>query len=300
MNKVPSAIWISVLFWAVGAAAYNPNLRWMSFYGNNVSLQKDFINLAIAEGDLANQFFTSGVKSIAPMPETGVYQRPTVRGQPSVLLPSWQDTLKAWYTGILPQINNGTIVGVFIGDEICCHAPACWGTVLTPLSAMLHQLFPPGSIIYPNECGDSIAPPLTKFPDTITHVSIDYYAGYYPGSNGTTEAIKTREVLNSTVYPRLVSGQRVFLVPGTFACSNLSYMPLEASDEAVADKLNAYWDWADSDPNIAGFNPWHFNDRGHPQHPPPCDMQLGLVSLPKALSVARRIGQTIRSRHLDG
>lgn len=93
----------------------------------------------MAEGELANQFFSSGVHSLAPMPETGVYQRPTTRGQPSVLLPQWEAVIERWAGQLAPQFGNGTLRGVFMGDEICCHAPSCWATVLTPLSAKVRR-----------------------------------------------------------------------------------------------------------------------------------------------------------------
>ena len=54
-----------------------------------------------------------------------------------------------------------------------------------------------------------------------------------------------------------------------------------------------YYEWAITEPRIAGFNPWHFEKRGSPQHGPPCDMELGLVDLPNALSAMTKIGKDI-------
>eukprot|EP01009_Symbiontida_sp_KSa7_P008037 NODE_5249_length_318_cov_320.765799_g4638_i0.p1 GENE.NODE_5249_length_318_cov_320.765799_g4638_i0~~NODE_5249_length_318_cov_320.765799_g4638_i0.p1 ORF type:complete len:96 (-),score=28.12 NODE_5249_length_318_cov_320.765799_g4638_i0:4-291(-) len=83
---------------------------------------------------------------------------------------------------------------------------------------------------------------------------------------------------------------------GTFGCSNFSYMPLKDSAKNVVDKLNGYFEWAKKDTRIAGFNPWHFNYRDHPNHPPPCDMQLGANDLPGVVDVLRSIGHYIKKK----
>ena len=45
----------------------------------------------------------------------------------------------------------------------------------------------------------------------------------------------------------------MLLVPGTFGCKDIG---LAKSDELVAEKLELYLQWAESDTRIAGFNPW--------------------------------------------
>ena len=110
--------------------------------------------------------------------------------------------------------------------------------------------------------------------------------------------------LQKEVYPRLAPHQKIFVVPGTFACSNLTYMPLAQSSRSVVEKLKAYFAWGKEDPRMAGINPWvqltrnlslrvarapflidwswvqHFSYRDKPQHPPPCDMELGAGDMP--------------------
>lgn len=138
-------------------------------------------------------------------------------------------------------------------------------TLIWTPRTQLQALLPPGAIIYPNECGDSVAPPLSKFPASITHVSIDYYAGFGPatpsGLNGSAEAAGTRRFVEEELYPRLQPDQKVFLVPGTFACSNLSYTTIAESDSAVAEKLEAYWAWADTVrvPPLCSFHPCYYS-----------------------------------------
>ena len=43
------------------------------------------------------------------------------------------------------------------------------------------------------------------------------------------------------------------LVPGTFACSNMSHVPLATSSRSMTEKLQAYFAWAREDPRVAGM-----------------------------------------------
>ena len=138
------------------SSASNPNLKIMSFYGMSFEEQKDWLTLAIATppSPLANQFFGAGIPSIAELPPEKVYKRddPSVGG--SSLLPGWEAFVESWITTTLQaSIQNKTTVGVFIGDELCCHRTSCWASTLAPLSAKLKALLGDGMIVYANECG---------------------------------------------------------------------------------------------------------------------------------------------------
>ena len=50
---------------------------------------------------------------------------------------------------------------------------------------------------------------------------------------------------------------------------------------------------AKADTRIAGFSPWHFNNRSSPQHGPPCDMELGAVAMPDVVTKLKQIGEYI-------
>ena len=128
-------------------------------------------------------------------------------------------------------------------------------------------------------------------------VSIDLYMGFKPSDdNGTSEAVAARAFVEKWVYPRLAPHQKIFVVPGTFACSNLTYMPLAKSSRSVVEKLKAYFAWAKEDPRVAGINPWHFNNRDKRQHIPPCDMQLGAADMPDVVAELEVIGKWIKSQ----
>ena len=54
-------------------------------------------------------------------PETGVYLRGG-KGVGTSLVPGWESVLGEWYSSIKPQVENGTIKGTFMGDEIVCRS----------------------------------------------------------------------------------------------------------------------------------------------------------------------------------
>ena len=157
---------------------------------------------------------------------------------------------------------------VFLGDEICCHNSTCWHAQLYPLAAQLRSLLGSDAVLYENDCADSIigggmahghpvGPPLDKVAPDLDIVSVDVYKGFtMEDSNGSAEAVAAQKLAVEEVYPRLWPHQKIFVVPGTFACSNLSYMPLEVSSRSVVQKLRAYFDWTKADPRVLGINPY--------------------------------------------
>jgi hypothetical protein len=58
------------------------------------------------------------------------------------------------------------------------------------------------------------------------------------------------------IIPKLHPTQKVVLVPGLFG--NRSD---EWTDNFLTDKMNRYWEWAQQDDRVAGFNPYHLNTR---------------------------------------
>lgn len=168
---------------------------------------------------------------------------------------------------VKPLLDNKTAVGVMLGDEICCSNLACWSGQLDPVTKRLRSLLGPDAIIYTNECAH---PGIPMIPDAFDIISVDVYDGYSPGSNASAEVARAKEFYSTELFPKLASHQATFLVPGTFACSNTSYMPLADSSKNVVTKLEGYFEWAKSESRIIGFNPWHFNNRSNPQHSPPC------------------------------
>ena len=93
---------------------------------------------------------------------------------------------------------------------------------------------------------------------------------------------------------KLQPHQSVWLVPGLFGpnatapnatAPNASAMA--ENDASLVAKLSAYWAWADAEPRITGFIPWHWANLGlafvaNPANPP--KFQLGGDSFPETLA----------------
>lgn len=293
-------------------------LRWLSGNVGATSLgeQKSWVNLAIpggcedfrdgcgCEACLGNidAAWRDGIASLARMPQTGVFVRPTrARNGSDVtvggLADGWQAKLQKWASEVVtPRLANGSVVGVFLGDEICCHNSSCWHGQLYPMSAYLRQLLGAKAILYTNECQDSltggnytshghkVGPPLDRVAPALDILSVDLYAGYTPGSNGVEEVNQDRAFFDAQVFPRLWPHQSAFAVPGVFACSNLSLISLVESQRHVVDKLQGYWEWAKAEPRLVGLYPWHYTNRSSAQASSRCDMRLGAVAMPRVLA----------------
>jgi len=50
--------------------------------------------------------------------------------------------------------------------------------------------------------------------------------------------------------------EKVVLVPGLFGNRSDSW-----TDDFLTDKMQRYWDWAQTDPRVAGFNGYHYDTR---------------------------------------
>ena len=79
-------------------------------------------------------------------------------------------------------------------------------------------------------------------------------------------------------------------------------MPAYAQNETVA-ALQGLFEWAQTQPRIAGLCPWHYNDRCGLATPPrrchdakpPCDMDRGAASMPLVRAQLEKIGRAIIS-----
>ena len=165
-----------------------------------------------------------------------------------------------------------------------------------PAAEKLRKLLGPVAILYTNECANQY---IKEVPAALDLISVDVYAGDTPGSKGTDEVVAAK-AMYQIIFPKLHSHQQVMLVPGTYACSNLSYFPLDEQAKNVVDKLDGYFDWAKANKRIAGFNPWHFETRASAQHGPPCDMILGANCMPTVVAKLTEISKYILAQEQGG
>jgi hypothetical protein len=185
------------------------------------------------------------------------------------------------------------------GDEICCGNTSCWKDQLDPISSKLRSLLGHSAILYENDCGEpGLFEKLDRIPPDLDWFSVDGYWGYdllHGAPDGATEAKMMRDFAERTIYPKMSPSQQLAVVPGTFACSNFSYMPLENSSRSVIAKLRAYFEWAKVDSKVIAMFPWHVNwllaggDL-------PCDMRLGATDIPGVVPELNSIATWIRSK----
>ena len=204
--KPPLAL-VALVATAAGVLPPARGLQWLAGTVGQTWLdeQKSWVSLAIPGGctdfrsgcncttcrENIDAAWRGGIPSLARMPETGVFRRPTryPNGSDSSLgglVDGWQGRLQAWaHDVVLPAMANGSVKGVFLGDEICCHNSSCWRGQLYPMSAHLRQLLGSPAILYTNECQDSltggnysshghaVGPPLDKIAPDLDVVSVD-------------------------------------------------------------------------------------------------------------------------------
>ena len=272
------------------------HLRYMSMYGLNASAQHGWVNM-LGEGSLAaklDAYSRWRLPSFFGDLPGGIFERG--RG----LAPGWEEVLdRVVNESILPHFGPGKALrGVFLGDEICCMNVSCWVAALAPVAARLRAALGPSAVLYTNECAANLTR-LGGVPEALDLVSVDVYAGFLPGTQGSEEYERARMVYEQNVFPNLRSHQQVMLVPGVFGCSNTSFYPLEAQSAQIVRKLQLYFEWAREEPRVAGFMPWHFNTRGSTQHPPPCDMCLGAVAMPTVVEQLQEMGRYIMNASLQ-
>jgi hypothetical protein len=107
----------------------------------------------------------------------------------------------------------------------------------------------------------------------------------------------------STLLPLMAQSTKAMIVAGTFGCSNQSIIgqvhPVlangtDSQTKSVLAKLDGLFEYANSEPRIGGFMPWHYANRTGNMAPScPCDMRLGAESMPAVVAKLTEIGRSI-------
>ena len=195
-----------------------------------------------------------------------------------------------------PLVRPGAIVGMFLGDEVCCHNSTCLSATVEPVAARLRLHYPNASelFLWTNECGDSLIG-LPTVPPSLDIISVDTYDGFLPGNDGADEVRRLASLLRKDIYPRLLPHQRAMVVPGFFGCDNTTSCGSLASQEArLVQKMEAYGAFLRNESRLVGLAPWHYTNRGHSQNDKsPCDMRLGAVAFPGLMQRWTAFGEEI-------
>ena len=90
-------------------------------------------------------------------------------------------------------------------------------------------------------------------------------------------------------FPLLKPHQSVWVVPGLFGRNGThgNATEMAATDDSLAEKLNAYWSWAQSESRITGIIPWHWDDLNPPFKP--SGETYGGQDYPKTLAAVAHI-----------
>ena len=102
----------------------------------------------------------------------------------------------------------------------------------------------------------------------------------------TAEVDIVRGYLNQAIFGMMWPHQKALLVPGVFQCANV--MSFNQSEDKAVQKLDAYLQYAKTEPRVAGFAPWHWGDRHSPQAKTGCNMEKGAGSMPRVVAKLRQ------------
>ena len=222
------------------------------------------------------------------------------------LAPGWQGTLKKIvHLYIKPNFGpDKPYRGVRIGDEICTKA-GCLTQTLAPVATFLKAALGPTAVVSTQEMLGTylgMSPEVAQHNEPVASIpgAIDLvcasggYDGYMPGQMGTEEVNKSAPRLEP-LFKLLQPHQQAMLLPGIFGCLNnqSDFGPPEVQGARVVRKLEAFWDWANREPKVAGLDAWHWFNESDKLDSGPCDMKLGAEALPGVPAKLREIGLAI-------
>jgi hypothetical protein len=217
-------------------------------------------------------------------------------------------------TEATPYLKEGSLAGVFLGDELCCG-----GVPLSNLTAVADivkaHLNTTGGLVYVNECSypfrEHYIGSMPQVPNSIDIISIDQYVRGPNQSLGyrESEASLVKALYDADLYPRMSSHQRVMLIPGTFAAYDNTTtgpvpMPTVAQQAEVIAKLDAYYALALADARVIGINCFHWQTlcgrkgctpTGGPTQPAYRKIFYGVDRMPLVVARLNNISHAIRS-----
>jgi hypothetical protein len=303
---------------ALAAAPSVP--AWLSMFNPDFDAagQHSFANLGMSGNltQLIEAHATFGMQGMLSIQGSGVWKA-TPSGHKNQnetgLLDGWEQSLSSALIAAEPHLRSGALAGIFLGDERCCSGiPFTNVTAVADAVKSFLNRTAPNALVYINECSTpfdecqkanpSIACWGPTVPASIDAISLDIYhhAGcdnYANCSDPASEVETARAFVNAHVVPRMLPHQRLFIVPGTFGDWNESRSgPIASQQGGVVAKLNAYWEWAQSDPLIVGVNCWHWTTIPglYKRNPGIIPFYYGVDAMPKVVARLNEIGAIIR------
>jgi hypothetical protein len=205
-----------------------------------------------------------------------------------------------------------------IQDEMMCSKIpySNYSAVATAVRTMLNAAGFKKALIYSNECstplvetGRVFSVP-DKLPPELDMFSLDLYFGrciskrvpppakascrtYNKDPMMEVKAVK--KFVDAHIRPRLHPHQSVLLVPGLFGDRQTNRSgSMDDQETFLIDKLNGYYSWAKTDPDVAGLIPWHWLSPPPTYGIYPTIFGLGIEAFPKLIARLNEIGKEIR------
>jgi hypothetical protein len=206
---------------------------------------------------------------------------PKVYGLPSSriladkgLYKDWRKNVRLTVDLIKPLINEGVVIGVFLGDEQVCGGHQTWDE-MSQVAYEFRYLLGDTPILYMNECVGAITSSITEIPSALTYFSIDIY------DSGAEEVAKVKTFYEDKIFPILYEPTKAFVIPGIFGNPTKPFIPQE---KLLLEKIKAYKKWIDNETQIAGLNPWHYLHRTNIKYPNDTyPYGLGVIDFPRVL-----------------
>ena len=285
-------------------------LNYQAAWGCNYpDTRKISANLQFSTSNLTqiNQFYIDGGVTLYPFtswtisdpdkadPATGLCHSPIPRfannTRCKTLNKNYNAEWKQTFNIIKPFIANGTIVGIFLGDE------QMWAGVtmaeLTIVTDMIkHDC--PACITFINEAQDVAVCNFNRMngtwaengeclPHSLDWFGFDYYDGSFSdGSNSGWQV--QRRAFEEQIYPRLHPHQRI--VPTCISFFDRVKITQEKADEYCAYNAQQYLHWALEDHRLIGVFPFYW--------PATQPQWWDLAQLPKCAQTWKGIGEIVK------
>jgi len=186
----------------------------------------------------------------------------------------WQQAWADLQVKLEPLIEDRTVVGFFVGDELF-PGKINYSDFLTALQAMqkVKDKYP-WLVTWENEGGTKWVDYFKDgVPAELDIISLDDYYMYDKTASAQSQADGHRQFYEASINPLLKPHQKVYLVPGSFGThqptlgpedrypfGNASYCyngTFDGCDRYMVDQANAFAAWAYEDTRVAGIAPWH-------------------------------------------
>ena len=226
--------------------------------------QKESANLGFTSNfSTVNEGFANGILSLYAVHDI------FFDNEKHTLREDWKAIWSSTQTTLRPYIDEGKIVGFFIGDELFPGKIPLQDflTALKAVDLFKKEFINRNLITWENEGGTDWVQFVNKelggkLPIELDVFSIDDYS---------MNASEHKHFHETVIYPMLHPHQKIYLVPGSYATRaavNISKSEwccygseFSDCDSCMVDRIQRFYNWASVDERVTGFAPWHWDSR---------------------------------------